>query len=278
MRDGKFLVGKVVATSDLKDSIRRSIDLIGGFEEFLKGSDRVTIKPNQNTADPYPASSDPEFIRALGELLLENGASKIQIIESSMFRLKTREIASQTGLGKIAEDLDADLIFLDENDWVKVSFPRGLVMKSGHIGKPLLDIDKLVLAPCLKTHFLAKYTGAMKLLMGWVRGRDRLKMHARNLEAKIPDLASYFSPDLIVMDARTCFVEGGPASGVCSNPGLILASGDMVAIDVEGVRTIQRCDGNNKLDSDVWSIPQIKHAVDVSLGARSDEEILIIDG
>jgi uncharacterized protein (DUF362 family) len=277
MKDGKHLVSKVRASDSLKDSLKSAIDLIGGLEKIITTDDRVTIKCNLNTADPFPASSDPDFIKALGELLLDAGAGKLEIAESSMFRLNTREVAQKTGMDKVADALDADLILLDEHEWVKVKFPRGKVLKAGSIGKPLLSIEKLVLAPCLKTHSLAHYTGSMKLLMGWIRGRDRMKMHIRNLEAKIPDLASYFNPDLIVMDARTCFIEGGPASGVCSNPGVLLASGDMVAIDVEGVRTIQCCNGNNRLDSDVWQVPQIRHAVDLGLGAQSDDDILVIE-
>ncbi|MFW9981839.1 MAG: DUF362 domain-containing protein, partial [Candidatus Thorarchaeota archaeon] len=235
------------------------------------------IKPNLNTADPYPASSDPAFIKALGEELLDAGASKLEIIDSSTIRVSTRGVATQIGLDIVADDLEADLIFLDEHEWVKVKFPKGKYLKSGSIGKPLLGIQKLVLAPNLKTHFLADYTGSMKLFVGWLKHSERIRMHARKLQSKVVDLASYFNPDLIVMDARTCFVEGGPSSGTCSTPGVILASGDMVSIDVEGVRIIQCCNANNKLDRDTWEISQIKHAVEIGLGAKSDEEIELIE-
>jgi uncharacterized protein (DUF362 family) len=277
MRDGKCLVSKIQQTGNLKQAVGKAVEMIGGFEKAIRDGDVVTIKPNLNTADPYPASSDPEFIRALGELLLEHGASKLRIIDSSTLRLKTREVADAIGLTAVAADLDADLIFLDEHDWVRVEFPRGRYVKHGSIGKPLLDIQRLVLAPCLKTHFLADYTGSMKLFVGWIRHRERIRMHARKLREKIPEIASYFSPDLIVMDARRCFVEGGPASGTCASPGIILAGGDMVSIDVEGVRTIQCCQGNNQLGKDVWEVPQIRHAVEIGLGARSDEDILVVE-
>ncbi len=279
MRNGKYLVAK--ATLDpgksLKAVITTAIDAIGGIDRVIQPGDRVTIKPNLNTSDPYPASSDPAFIQAIGELALEAGAAKIEIIEDSMFRLSTREVAQTVGIEEVAHKLDADLIFLDEHEWVKVSFPRGKYLKSGSIGKPVLNIEKLILAPCLKTHFLARYTGSMKLFVGWLKRKERLRMHLRNLEHKIPDLASFFSPDLIVMDARTCFIEGGPATGTCSYPGLILASGDMVSIDVEGVRIIQCCNGKNKLNLDVWEIPQIKRAVEIGIGAKSDEDIIVIE-
>jgi uncharacterized protein (DUF362 family) len=277
MNNGRFLVSKVIAEADLKTSIQQAINLIGGLDKIIESGDKVTIKPNLNTADPYPASSDPAFIKALGEVILDAGASKLEIIDSSTIRVSTRGVAKKIGLDIVADELDADLIFLDEHEWVKVKFPSGKYLKSGSIGKPLLDIQRLVLAPCLKTHFLAGYTGSMKIFVGWIKHSQRIRMHARNLQPKIADLASYFNPDLIVMDARTCFVTGGPSSGTCSTPGVILAGGDMVAVDVEGVKIIQCCNAKNKLDMDVWQIPQIKHAVEIGIGAKNDSEIELVE-
>ncbi|PNX52580.1 MAG: hypothetical protein BV458_08870 [Thermoplasmata archaeon M9B2D] len=274
---GKYLVSKVHVSGDLKSAVSQSVKLLGGFDKIIAPDDTVTIKPNLNTADPYPASSDPQFIKVLGELILEAGAGKLKIIDSSTMRVSTRKVADTIGLTQVAQELDAELIFLDEHSWIKVDIPRGKYMKKASIGKPLLERGKTVLAPCLKTHFLARYTGSMKLFVGWLKHSERIKLHVRNLEPKIADLASYYNPDLIVMDARTCFITGGPASGVCSSPNMILASGDMVAVDVEGVRAIQCCNAENKLQMDVWEIPQIKRAVEIGFGAQSDDDIEIIE-
>jgi hypothetical protein len=94
----RFMVSKVVSTDNLKDSILKAVDLIGGFKKVIEPGDTVTIKPNLNTADPYPASSDPEFLRSLGELLIDAGAAKLRIVDSSMFRLKTCDVADDIGL------------------------------------------------------------------------------------------------------------------------------------------------------------------------------------
>lgn len=275
-KDGRFLVSKTPISGGLKSDIKRAVELIGGFEKTIEEGDTVTIKPNLNTADPYPASSDPEFIKALGELLLDAGAEKIRIIDSSTLRVSTREVARRIGLDEVADALNADLIFLDENEWVKVDFPRGKFLKKGSIGTPLLDLGKLVLAPCLKTHRLARFTASMKLFVGWIKRRERLRMHARRLEQKVVDLASYFQPSLIVMDARKCFVTGGPMSGGLECSGFILASGDMVSIDVEGVKILQSYGARNRLGGNVWDLPQIAHAVELGIGAKSDAEIELV--
>ena len=150
-------------------------------------------------------------------------------------------------------------------------------MKKGRIGEPVLDPGKLVLAPCLKTHRLARFTASMKLLVGWLRKKDRLLMHARRMEQKVVDLASYFYPSLVVMDARDVFVTGGPMSGRIESPNLILASGDMVSIDVVGVKILQSFSAKNRLGMDVWELPQIRHAVELGIGATGEEDILVIE-
>jgi hypothetical protein len=51
----------------------------------------------------------------------------------------------------------------------------------------------------------------------------------------------------------------------------------MVAIDVEGVKIIQCCNAKNKLDMDVWDIPQIQRAVEIGIGAKSDSDIELVE-
>lgn len=271
------LVSRVLASDDLRASIETAVKLVGGFHQVIESGDIVTIKPNLNTADPFPASSDPLFIKALGEALLDAGAAKLRIIDSSTLRTSTRKVAEKIGLTPVAEDLDAELIFLEEHPWVKQEFPRAKHLRSGSIGEPALDLGKLVLAPCLKTHRLARFTASLKLFVGLLKRQDRLKMHLSKLEYKIADLASFFQPALIVMDARKCFVTRGPASGQVETPNLIMASYDIVAIDVVGVRILQSYNANNRLDRPVWELPQIQHAATLGLGATKDEEIRVIE-
>ncbi len=199
-------------------------------------------------------------------------------MDASTIRVCTRDVGNEIGICDVAIDLDAEFISLDEHPWIKQQFPLGQYLKSGNIGEPALNLGKLVIAPCLKTHFIAKFTASMKVLMGLLKRQDRLKMHLRKLEYKIADLASYFQPALIVMDARKVFVTKGPASGRVESPNVILASQDMVAIDVVGVRILQSYNALNKLNQPVWDLPQIQHAVKIGIGARNDEEIQIVDG
>lgn len=96
-QDGLSLVSKVTATDDLKADIARAVELIGGFGRILHGGESMLVKPNYNTADPYPGSSDPKFVGAVVELLREHGAGQVVIGESTAY-LRHRKVLEGGGI------------------------------------------------------------------------------------------------------------------------------------------------------------------------------------
>ena len=58
----------------------------------------VLLKPNFNTADPFPASTDPEFLKAIVELVYDCGAKLVMIGESSTYTLNTRKVMEKLGI------------------------------------------------------------------------------------------------------------------------------------------------------------------------------------
>jgi uncharacterized protein (DUF362 family) len=77
------------------------------------------------------------------------------------------------------------------------------------------------------------------------------------------------------MDGRKVFVTLGPEKGRVENSNLILAGTDRIAVDVEGVKILKSFRAKNKLDMPVWDLPQIKTAVDLNLGAGSEEDYVV---
>ena len=64
--------------------------------------------------------------------------------------------------------------------------------------------------------------------------------------------------------------------GELREPNLILASGNQVAIDVEGVKILQSYPGNGLEGKNVWDLMQIKHAIELGLGPRNEEEYEVV--
>jgi uncharacterized protein (DUF362 family) len=272
--DGRVLISKVSSTGNLKENILESVNLIGGFSKIIEKGDEILLKPNYNSADASPASSDPEFVKTVIELLYENGASKIVLGESSMQLLTTRKVMQKTGTLAKAEEAGAELLFFDEGKYVKVNV-GGKYLKGVSLPEAALNAKKLVYVCCMKTHFRARFSMSLKLTFGFVKRSERLAFHVRNLQEKIGDLNLVVHPNLIIMDGRKCFITGGPFHGDVRTPNAVMASGDRIANDVEGIKMIESFEGAS-LKDDPWKYPQIRHAIELGLGVKSEQEYRVI--
>ena len=271
---GKALVSKVRCEGDLRQNIGQAVAAIGGFERLVEPGDTILIKPNFNTADPPPAASDPQFVKAVIELLYEHGAGKVVVGESSTFMLSTRDALRKTGMLQAAKEAGAEVVIFDEGEWVTVDTGQRYLKKVA-LAKAGLEAEKIVYVCCLKTHRFADFTMSLKLAMGFVRRRDRRGMHIRRLREKLAELNLAITPDLIIIDGRRCFISGGPASGELREPNLILASGDRIAIDVEGLKVIQSYPGHS-LKKGPWELTTVRRAVELGLGATSEAEYRVV--
>jgi len=275
-KNKKELVSKVLVGNDLKEAIKKSVNLIGGFIKFVSKGDKIVIKPNFNTNDVYPGSSDPEFVKCIIELLYEAGAKKVIVAESSCFHTNSRKMMSH--FIPVAEKAGAEVVIIDElKDWKLVNV-NGKYMKRFNVSKTYLDAKKTVWLPCMKTHRQARFTLSLKLPIGMIKGTDRMKMHVLGLQERIADLnLAVPAPDLIIMDARKCFIRGGPEKGELREPNLIMASGDRIAIDVEAIKVIQEFPGNSLANKSPWDFTQIKKAVENNIGnVKSEDDYRVI--
>lgn len=273
-----FNVSKVKFENDLKAAVNQAVEKIGGFGKFIKTGDVVLLKPNFNTADPFPASSDLGFIKAAIELMYEYGAKTVTLGESSTISLNTRKVMEELGVFKFAEfEPPARIYVFEEHNWIKKTIPDGRYLKSVSVPEILDRVDGLILLPCLKTHKLAQFTGSLKLSVGFMKPSERIRLHMLHLQEKIADLNRIINPDLVIMDARKCFITKGPDRGDMREPNFIMASDDRVALDVEGIKIIQSYKGNSLANLDPWGITQIKRSAELSLGSKgkNDYELII---
>lgn len=267
LRDGQALVSKVAAGGDIRDAVGRSVACLGDLRQVIGRGDRVLVKPNFNSPDPYPGSTDLEFLRAVLEVLLETGAS-VTIGESSggVWR-PTRKVFQKVGLFDLVRDYDVPLIAFEDrtSDWVRVKV-KGDYLDTVCAPRLAYEADRVVYLACMKTHQLSGYSGALKLAVGFMHPGERRSLHARDLKRKLAEISLCWQPNLIIMDGRKSFISGGPATGQLAEPRVILASGDLVAIDVEAMSILLGYRARNKLPADPWQAPEIVTALGHGLG------------
>jgi uncharacterized protein (DUF362 family) len=260
----------IVDTSNdsLTNVIKKALQSHGSLSNFVSGGDRVLLKPNFNTGDPYPASTDPDFLLTVVKMVLDL-TPNVSIIESSMIFLKTKEVINDI-MGDRLRKLDVPLIteqdFIYEN--IDLKSQGAKYLKKVKFPKHIIDPDvKIILLPCLKTHFVAHYTGALKLAVGFMTKKQRIRLHvSRSVPEKVAELNLGYKPHLIIMDARKIFVTEGPKNGQTESPQKILVGTNRTEIDIEGVKLIQSYGADNKLlNMKPRDVRTVKRAIDLKI-------------
>ena len=271
-QDSLPLVSKVMADKDLESAIIKSLGLLGGLNKLVTPGDTIMVKPNFNSPDPYPGSTDLHFLKVVLGLLLQTGA-KVTVGESSggMWR-PTQKTLTKLGVPELLAKMGVGLVIFDEEpkNWVQIEI-GGDYLKKVTMPRSAYEASKLVYLPCLKTHTLARFSLSLKLAVGLMHPGERRAMHLGNLEQKAAEINLAWQPDLIIMDGRKAFVTRGPDKGDVVEPMIIMASGDMVAIDVEALKILLSYKAKNKLLANPWESPQIVTALRHKLGAREGE-------
>jgi uncharacterized protein (DUF362 family) len=177
---------------------------------------------------------------------------------------------------KKAVDAGAEVVVFDEGRWKQVA-TGGEYLKTVSLPETALASQKVVYTCCMKTHRFAKFTFSLKLAVGFMKPSERMRLHMRRLEEKISDLNLVVHPHLIIMDGRKCFISGGPATGELRHPGVVLAAGDRIALDVEALKTVAAFEGSS-LREDPWSYTQVHRAAELGLGIKREHEYEVVAG
>jgi len=269
----------LVKTSDRETGIRKAVELLGINPVKDKN---VLLKPNFNTADPYPGSTHSDTLINLIGQLKHMGARSIAIGERSG-PPDTADVLKQKDIYAICGRLDVRLINfeeLPEDGWVKIR-PEGSHWRDGfYVAKPVLDSECLVSTCCLKTHgYGGVFTMSLKLSVGLTHKRNMNELHSSflNMRKMIAEINQAYEPSLILLDAIEAFTDGGPMEGNRKRTDLLIAGTDRIAIDAVGLAVLKNI-GSNKavMERKIFEQEQIARAVELGLGIASPGNIEIV--
>jgi uncharacterized protein (DUF362 family) len=220
---------------DAKQVVTEAIAHLGGMKAFVKKGDKVVVKPNigfKRTA-AQGANTNPLVVKAVVELALDAGASKVSVFDRSIYDPDVCYRLS--GIPKIVASINDPRVTcyqLDPTGYtpVKIKNPQWLEEWTFH--KDALKADAYINVPVAKHHGWSKVTLGLKNVMGVIGGR-RSSIHYF-LSKKIADLNTVIKPTLTVLDATRIIVSNGPQAGSADDVKVqdtVLASADVVALD-----------------------------------------------
>jgi uncharacterized protein (DUF362 family) len=276
----------LVRTTDRVEGLARLLDL---FPLPLVRDRRIVVKPNFNSADPAPGSTDPALLRAMVDALHDGGAGHITVADRSGMG-NTRQVMAQLGIDALAREVAFDLVALDDlpaDGWVMVDAPGGSHWRQGFpVPRLLQETDALIQLCCLKTHrFGGHFTMSLKNSVGlvakYVPGEPynyMNELHGSPLQRTlIAEVNTIYAPSLVILDGVEAFVSGGPDRGERVAAQVMLAGDDRVALDAVGVALLRRWGTTPEVAAGpIFGQEQIARAAALGVGVASAEAIDLI--
>lgn len=243
-------------------------------------TEQILVKINLNTADVYPASTDPGFLIALLDALHNKGYRNLLVGDcSSISALPTRRVAARTGIAEAVSG-KARLICFDNEPWVRVSI-GGKYLPSAVVPKMVLEVDRIIHLANMKTHSLADFSFGMKLGVGYMHPLERRELHREYLHEKVAELALAVQPDLTVIDGRQALVCGGPAKGLVEKAHVVLWGENPLAVDVEAYRRLyalkKELDCLEKFQEDPFEMRQLQYARQIGVGKTDRQGYSLVE-
>lgn len=252
-------------------AVRRSIDLIGGIERFVKKGERILIKPNLLAAHlPEEAiTTHPYIVKAIIQLVREAGA--IPLVGDSPGSGDLKEVAEKTGIMDILKETGTGL--MEFTTPKEMGSPDG-VFKKLELAKEAFEVDGIINVPKLKTHVQMFLTLSVKNLFGCIIGREKALWHMKagtsreHFASLLIELSRIIKPRLNIIDAITGLEGDGPGSaGEPRRIGLIITGADPIAVDTVVCKIV----GVKERD-----LPTLRVAMDKGIGETSLDRIEIL--
>ncbi len=237
----------------VKNAIRQSLNNLGGISSFVNPGEKVLLKVNllMKRKPEKVTTTHPSIVQAMAELVMEAGGKPIIGDSPGGYHFYNRKVLESVyetcGMKEAADKSGAELNY--NTEMIDIPYADGKIMKTIKTIKPVLEVDKIINIPKIKTHMMTVYSGAVKNLFGIIPGSYKAEYHLRfediNVFADLLiDICSFAKPLLTVMDAIIGMEGYGPTAGNPKKVGLIIAGTnpydiDVVASDIIGLKPTQ---------------------------------------
>jgi uncharacterized protein (DUF362 family)/Pyruvate/2-oxoacid:ferredoxin oxidoreductase delta subunit len=220
--------------SQLRSSVCKLLEPLGGMPAFVSNGDRVLLKPNM-LAGKLPeqaVTTHPMIVRVVADMVQDAGG-KVLIGDSPGIG-SFRNVAEKSGIAAAARESGSELVEFDE----VVELQGSGTFRRLSIARAYWQADRIINLPKLKTHEMMTMTCAVKNLFGAVVGTEKAGWHlkagaSREQFARLMlEIYLLKKPALNIVDGVVAMEGNGPGSGDPIPFGVLIAGVNPVAVDL----------------------------------------------
>ena len=264
----------VVRGDDVTAMVRRSVELLGGMGRFVQPGEAVLVKPNLIYPAPPPMTTDVRVTEAVVELVQEAGAARVLVAEGgapvpkATDHFTVMDAFVKTGTKAMCDRLGAQVVCLDDDAWQIRKVPNGVIYREVRLYDSIVNVDKLISVPVMKTHYDCDVSLGIKCWHGVIADADKFwKYHRDDINQKLVDLVRVINPTLTIIDGITAMEGLGPLGGEPVTMNIITASADPLAVDSVTSRI---------MGFDPYHIDHLRIAYQQGVGCMYSDEIEVL--
>lgn len=219
---------------ELRLSLEKLLNPLGGISAFVKNGDRVLLKPNLLTASrpTKECTTRKEIVYCVAQMVQEVGGKPF-MGDSPAFG-SAKGVAKANGYLPLCEELNLPII---EFNGHKYSINNDNFQHL-RLSKEAMEADVVINLPKIKSHMQLTMTMGVKNLFGCVPGKMKAWWHmeagkdANRFGEMLVETAKAIQPDLTIIDGIIAHEGNGPSAGEPRELGILGASRDVFALDV----------------------------------------------
>jgi len=254
-------VGFMRKTSDRKGFVSETIEK---YSDRIESAERIFVKPNIVSHEPYPTTTHPEVL----DTVLEELDGKDVVVGDGLAIdiMRTHRTLLDHELHDVCERRGVKILDLHQTPSSTYKSERGF---SVALSRTPFNFDLIISLPVLKSHKICKMTGALKNQFGFATKAERLRLHSglKDIDKAIAEINVLRGPGIVIMDAVETMTVTNEIrhGGKPAQLGYMLAGTDPVALDVAGLALLA------PIDSNLWAkkpkdIAYIAHAAEYGVG------------
>ncbi|MEW5733355.1 MAG: DUF362 domain-containing protein [Thermodesulfobacteriota bacterium] len=272
---GKSRVALRRVGNDPDRAVREVLESFPGAIEKLGRCRTVFIKVNSVYFHPHVFTSPALITAAVRHIRSLDPGKKIYLMDNCSQGNFTRLTFAASGLDRLAKELGAACLFLDEQKSVQVALASEEEKTCAFpaiLNEHLLENREssfYLNMPVLKAHCQARMTAGLKNQLGLQYDMDRSRRHNFGLHQKVVDIYRLVRPDFTLIDAVKVVARGPIPAGryvkeLLHDRDLVIGGTDGVAADAVAARV---------MGYDPFDVPHLKLAAEQSLGIANTDRI-----